>query len=65
MWHQIVTRHALLVLLTCLGAGPVWAQLAMPDASQMAGVPLGAPELPDATVTVRVVRVRIDRKSVV
>jgi hypothetical protein len=31
----------------------------MPDASQLSGVPLPAPELPDAAVTVRVVRERM------
>lgn len=42
-----------------LRAAPAMAQVAMPDASQMAGVALGAPELPDGTVTVRVVRERM------
>ena len=35
------------------------AQVAMPDAGAMAGTPLPAPELPDATVTVRVLRERM------
>ena len=35
------------------------AQVAMPDAAQMSGMPLPAPELPNATVTVRVVRERM------
>lgn len=37
----------------------VRAQVAMPDARQMSGVPLPAGELPDGTVTVRVVRERM------
>lgn len=40
-------------------AAPAFAQVAMPDASAMSGQPLPAPELPDATVTVRVVRERM------
>jgi hypothetical protein len=35
------------------------AQIAMPDASQLSGVPLPAPELPNGTITVRVVRERM------
>jgi hypothetical protein len=35
------------------------AQVAMPDASQLSGVPLPAPELPSGTITVRVVRERM------
>jgi hypothetical protein len=46
-----------IALLIC--AAPAIAQIAMPDASQMAGVALGAPELADGTVTVRVVRERM------
>ena len=38
---------------------PAAAQVAMPDASQMSGIPLPAPELPDGTVSVRVVRERM------
>jgi len=38
---------------------PALAQVAMPDASAIAGTPLPAPELPDATVTVRVLRERM------
>ena len=41
----IVARHG--------WSSPAAAQVAMPDAAQMSGVPLPAPELPDATVTVR------------
>jgi hypothetical protein len=38
---------------------PASAQIAMPDASQLSGVPLPAPELPNGTITVRVVRERM------
>lgn len=37
---------------------------AMPDAGQMAGVPLGAPELPDGVVAVRLVRERMGNNVV-
>lgn len=47
------------LLLILLLATPGLAQVAMPDASAIAGNPLPAPELPDATVTVRVVRERM------
>lgn len=40
-------------------AGAVSAQVNMPDPSAIAGTPLPAPELPDRTVTVRVVRERM------
>ena len=40
------------------------AQVAMPDASTMAGVPLPAGDLPDATVSVRVVRERMGNNVV-
>jgi len=45
--------------LALLLAGPAYAQVAMPDPSAIAGTPLPAPELPDTTVTVRVVRERM------
>jgi len=48
----VILRILAIVLL----AAPALAQVAMPDPSAMAGTPLPAPELPDATVTVRVVR---------
>jgi hypothetical protein len=40
-------------------AGTASAQVNMPDPSAIAGTPLPAPELPDRTVTVRVVRERM------
>ncbi len=42
-----------------LSASEARAQVDMPDPSAMAGTPLPAPELPDGTVTVRVVRERM------
>jgi hypothetical protein len=48
-----MTRLALLFL---LAGSPALAQIDMPDPSQMAGKAIPAPELPDGTVTVRVVR---------
>ncbi len=56
------TRVSVAVLMAvALGPGqrPLAAQVAMPDASQMSGVPLPAPELPNAAVTIRVMRERI------
>ena len=51
-----VVRNCLAVLLLAV---PAFAQVAMPDPSAIAGTPLPAPELADATVTVRVVRERM------
>ena len=50
---RIALLFALLVTTSANG------QVAMPDASAMAGTPLPAPELADATVTVRVLRERM------
>lgn len=44
------------ILAIVLLAAPAFAQVAMPDPTAMSGTPLPAPELPDGTVTVRVVR---------
>lgn len=57
-------RAALCLLLFAFGLvwiaiTPAFAQVAMPDPSAIAGTPLPAPELPDSTVTVRVVRERM------
>lgn len=53
-------RAALIVTVALVTASsPAVAQVAMPDAAQLSGVPLPAPELPDAAVTVRVVRERM------
>ena len=56
-----VLRTSLLVALLAvlLGAPPALAQVAMPDPSAMAGVPLPAGDVPDSTVTVRVLRERM------
>ena len=50
---------ALAILLLGLAPAAVDAQVAMPDARQMSGVPLPAGDLPNGTVTVRVVRERM------
>lgn len=47
------------LLIALLLAMPALAQQAMPDAGQMAGVPLPAGDLPDRAVSVRVVRVQM------
>lgn len=56
--------RALRVVLACAAFAaaaplPAAAQVAMPDARQMSGVPLPAGDLPNGTVTVRVVRERM------
>ncbi len=66
--HVEATLQGCLAILLVLALGgaeapPYWgtlsAQVAMPDAAQMAGIPLPAPELPAGTVSVRVVRERM------
>jgi hypothetical protein len=52
-------KQALGLLIAIAVAVPALAQVVMPDASQLSGVPLPAPELPNTTVTVRVVRERM------
>jgi hypothetical protein len=48
------------ILVACLlPASAARAQVAMPDAGQMSGIPLPAAELPNGTVSVRVVRERM------
>lgn len=68
MWHgqrsgraflQIMRQQALSVLLALTLASPLLAQVAMPDATQMSGLPLPAGDLPNGAVTVRVVRERM------
>lgn len=49
----------LAVLCVALLPWPAVAQVAMPDARQMSGMPLPAGDLPNGTVTVRVVRERM------
>jgi hypothetical protein len=50
---------ALLIASCAFLSGALQAQVDMPDPSAIAGTPLPAPELPDGTVTVRVVRERM------
>jgi len=54
----VIASIRVVLLIALLGA-PAFAQVAMPDPSAMAGTPLPAPELADATITVRVVRERM------
>ena len=49
-------NRILIALAASLLASMLAAGQQMPDVSQMAGVPLGAPELPNGTITVRVMR---------
>lgn len=52
-----MTRLRALVSLCLLAVAlPAYAQVGMPDPSQMSGVPLPSPELATGTITVRVVR---------
>ena len=59
--HTTVVLRLSLLAILCLVVPlvPAMAQVAMPDASAMAGTPLPAPELPDSTITVRVLRERM------
>ncbi len=54
-WRQAFAIAAILGLLTV----PAFAQMATPDPSAMAGLPLSAGDVPDASVTVRVLRERM------
>lgn len=55
----VVAAVAALVLLAAGPVTPGYAQVAMPDASQMSGIPLPAGELPVGSLSVRVVRERM------
>ena len=48
-----------IAVIAILVAAPAYAQVEMPDPSAIAGQPLPAPELPNATVSIRVVRERM------
>jgi hypothetical protein len=48
-----------ILAIALLVASSAFAQVEMPDPSAIAGTPLPAPELPDRTITVRVVRERM------
>jgi hypothetical protein len=53
------------LLVACvLAAAPALAQVAMPDPTQMAGMAMPAPELPDGTITVRLVREQLGNNIV-
>ncbi|MGE3277265.1 MAG: hypothetical protein AB7O67_19290 [Vicinamibacterales bacterium] len=56
-----MTRTFPWLVVALLAATPVWAQMggAMPDASQMSGIPLAAGDLPAGSVSVRLVRERM------
>jgi hypothetical protein len=58
----VLVRSSALAAALAVGvlcASPALAQVAMPDATQMSGIALPAPELPNGTVSVRVVRERM------
>lgn len=59
MTARVVRRLVAVAALVWTASGPAAAQVAMPDARQMSGVPLPAGDLPNGTVTVRVVRERM------
>ncbi|MEP7116589.1 MAG: hypothetical protein ABI880_03335 [Acidobacteriota bacterium] len=59
MRQPVVTTLLMLLCLLGLASDPATAQVAMPDASQLSGVPLPGPELANGVVTVRVVRERM------
>ena len=55
MKRNLLHLAALLTVCVTVLAVSAYAQVEMPDPSAIAGTPLPAPELPDRTVTVRVV----------
>ena len=57
-------RGATFLLVLCGFAGATSAQVAMPDPTQMAGMAIPAPELPDGTVSVRLVREQLGNNIV-
>lgn len=57
--HRLVARLALVFVLLAAAMPGVRAQVAMPDASQLSGVPLPAPELAPGTISIRLVRERM------
>ncbi len=59
MHTRIVSTLWALLFMLAGAFVPAVAQVAMPDAAQMSGMPLPAPELPNGTVTVRLVRERM------
>lgn len=59
MRTRIVTTLLVLLCMLVGASATAVAQVAMPDAAQMSGMPLPAPELPSGTVTIRLVRERM------
>ena len=59
MRDRVVTTLLALLCTLVLSPGRAAAQVAMPDAAQMSGMPLPAADLPNGTVTVRLVRERM------
>jgi hypothetical protein len=58
--HALVTAALVgWLVIGAAGPAPAFAQVAMPDAAQMSGIPLPAAELPVGSVSVRVVRERM------
>jgi hypothetical protein len=57
-WRRMTAALASAVVLS-VSPAPARGQIAMPDATQMSGIPLPAGDLPNGTVTVRVVRERM------
>jgi hypothetical protein len=56
--HLLIWAAAVLTIVAAIAERPA-AQVAMPDASQMSGMPLPAGELPVGTISVRVFRERV------
>ncbi len=59
MRHHVVQTLLALLCALLLAPAAATAQVAMPDAAQMSGMPLPAGDLPNGTVTVRLVRERM------
>ncbi|HUU34758.1 MAG TPA: hypothetical protein VMW48_11885, partial [Vicinamibacterales bacterium] len=59
MRHRVVSTLLALLCTLAIVSGRAAAQVAMPDAAQMSGMPLPAGDLPNGTVTVRFVRERM------
>lgn len=59
MRHRVVLILSVLLCVLAIAGARLGAQVAMPDAAQMSGVPLPAGDLANGTVTVRLVRERM------
>ena len=53
---RLLKALAIAAAIVVLSIAPSYAQMGMPDAKQMSGMPLPVPDMPAGTVTVRVVR---------